>query len=49
VTGTVALTERWPVLGRHERAGQWLQVWSDLGRAEVPQIADLLVHETWLW
>ena len=30
--GTVALTERWPVLGRHERAAQWLQVWSDLGR-----------------
>ena len=33
MAGTVALTERWPVLGRHERAAQWLQVWSDLGRA----------------
>ena len=32
MAGTVALTERWPVLGRHERAAQWLQVWSDLGR-----------------
>jgi integrase/recombinase XerD len=27
------LSEKWPVLGRHERAAEWLQVWSDLGRA----------------
>ncbi|MEC4018008.1 hypothetical protein [Streptomyces sp. H27-D2] len=25
--------EKWPVLGRHERAAEWLQMWSDLGRA----------------
>ncbi|MFJ5104867.1 tyrosine-type recombinase/integrase [Streptomyces sp. NPDC088554] len=31
--GTVVLEEKWPVLGRHERAAGWLQVWSDLGRA----------------
>jgi integrase/recombinase XerD len=24
---------RWPVLGRHERAAEWLQVWAGLGRA----------------
>lgn len=33
MTGTVVLIERWPVLGRHEWAAQWLQVWLDLGRA----------------
>ncbi|MFI5541703.1 tyrosine-type recombinase/integrase [Nocardia sp. NPDC051900] len=27
------LEEKWPVLGRHERAAEWLQVWTDLGRA----------------
>lgn len=27
------LSEKWPVLGRHERAAEWLQIWSDLGRA----------------
>jgi site-specific recombinase XerD len=31
--GTVVLEEKWPVLGRHERAGEWLRVWVDLGRA----------------
>ncbi|WP_328413471.1 integrase [Nocardia sp. NBC_00403] len=31
--GTVALREKWPVLGRHEQAAVWLQVWTDLGRA----------------
>lgn len=31
--GTVVLEEKWPVLGRHERAAGWLQVWTDLGRA----------------
>ena len=25
--------DRWPVLGRHERAAEWLTVWADLGRA----------------
>lgn len=25
--------EKWPVFGRHALAAQWLQVWSDLGRA----------------
>jgi integrase/recombinase XerD len=29
----VVLEEKWPVLGRHERAAEWLQVWRDLGRA----------------
>jgi integrase/recombinase XerD len=27
------LADRWPVLARHERAAEWLQVWADLGRA----------------
>ncbi|MFQ3560177.1 hypothetical protein QZN11_25720 [Streptomyces gramineus] len=27
------LEEKWPVLGRHERAAEWLRVWTDLGRA----------------
>src|SRR6185295_10709442 len=31
--GTVVLEEKWPVLGRHERAVVWLRVWADLGRA----------------
>ena len=25
--------DRWPVLGRHERAAEWLRLWADLGRA----------------
>lgn len=25
--------EKWPVLSRHERAAEWLRVWTDLGRA----------------
>jgi site-specific recombinase XerD len=29
----VTVEEKWPVLGRHERAAEWLRVWSDLGRA----------------
>jgi len=29
----VGLVEKWPVLGRHETAGQWLRIWVDLGRA----------------
>ncbi len=27
------MEDRWPVLGRHERAAEWLLVWVDLGRA----------------
>ncbi|WP_328439698.1 tyrosine-type recombinase/integrase [Nocardia puris] len=27
------VVDRWPVLGRHARAAQWLRVWADLGRA----------------
>jgi integrase/recombinase XerD len=30
---TMVLREKWPVLGRCEQAGEWLQIWSDLGRA----------------
>jgi hypothetical protein len=29
----VIIEEKWPVLGRHERAAEWLRMWSDLGRA----------------
>jgi integrase len=29
----VILEEKWPVLGRHERAVEWLRIWADLGRA----------------
>lgn len=29
----LALEEKWPVLGRHEQAADWLRVWVDLGRA----------------
>lgn len=25
--------EKWPVIGRHEQAATWLQIWTDLGRA----------------
>jgi integrase/recombinase XerD len=28
-----ALADKWPVLGRHERAAEWLGIWEDLGRA----------------
>ncbi len=27
------IEEKWPVLGRHERAAEWLRIWTDLGRA----------------
>lgn len=30
---TTRWEDKWPVLGRHERAADWLQVWVDLGRA----------------
>jgi integrase/recombinase XerD len=33
LSGTTVLTEKWPVLGRHEQAAVWLQIWADLGRA----------------
>ena len=29
----VNVEEKWPVLGRHERAAEWLGIWTDLGRA----------------
>jgi integrase/recombinase XerD len=29
----IELEEKWPVLGRHERAVEWLRIWTDLGRA----------------
>lgn len=29
----MVLREKWPVIGRHERAATWLQIWADLGRA----------------
>lgn len=28
-----ALSGKWPVLGRHGRAAEWLSIWADLGRA----------------
>ena len=28
-----AVETKWPVLGRHERAVEWLRIWIDLGRA----------------
>jgi integrase/recombinase XerD len=30
---SVILEKKWPVLGRHERAAEWLRIWVDLGRA----------------
>jgi integrase/recombinase XerD len=33
LSSTVVLEETWPVLTRHERAAEWLRVWTDLGRA----------------
>jgi hypothetical protein len=33
LNGAVVLTEKWPVLGRHEQAAIWLGIWIDLGRA----------------
>ncbi|MGH3591804.1 MAG: tyrosine-type recombinase/integrase, partial [Pseudonocardiaceae bacterium] len=29
----MVVEEKWPVLGRHERAAEWLGIWADLGRA----------------
>ena len=31
MAGTLA--DKWPVLGRHEQAAEWLGIWVDLGRA----------------
>lgn len=33
MSSETVLQHKWPVLGRHERAAEWLQVWTDLGRA----------------
>ena len=33
MSGTVVLREKWPVIGRHEQAVTWLQIWTNLGRA----------------
>ena len=33
MSGTVALEDKWPVLGRHAQATEWLQLWTYLGRA----------------
>ncbi|MFC8935674.1 site-specific integrase [Rhodococcus sp. NPDC057135] len=33
MSGTVTLENKWPVLGRHAQATEWLRLWADLGRA----------------
>ena len=33
MTVSMNLEEKWPVLCRHERAAEWLRIWTDLGRA----------------
>ncbi|MCD2106998.1 site-specific integrase [Rhodococcus erythropolis] len=33
MSGTVTLENKWPVLGRHAQATEWLRLWTDLGRA----------------
>ncbi|MEV1200832.1 hypothetical protein [Microbispora rosea] len=38
MSGMVVLEAKWPVLGRHARAAEWLQIWVDLGR--VPRTID---------
>lgn len=30
---TMKVLEKWPVIGRHDRAAEWLRIWTDLGRA----------------
>lgn len=30
---TAAVVEKWPILGRYERAAEWLGIWADLGRS----------------
>ena len=30
---SMVLEEKWPILGRHARAAEWLGIWTDLGRA----------------
>src|SRR6266508_2034747 len=39
----VVLEAKWPVLGRHARAVEWLRIWADLGRA--PRTIDVYVRE----
>jgi site-specific recombinase XerD len=29
----MSVESRWPVIGRNERAAEWLRIWTDLGRA----------------
>ena len=29
----LSVVDSWPVLARHEKAAEWLQIWSDLGHA----------------
>jgi integrase/recombinase XerD len=29
----IEVEEKWPVFGRHEQAAEWLQIWTDIGRA----------------
>lgn len=33
MTLKLAVADSWPVLARHEKAAEWLQIWPDLGRA----------------
>jgi integrase/recombinase XerD len=28
-----SVESRWPVLGRHDRAAEWLRIWTNLGRS----------------
>jgi integrase len=32
------MEEKWPVLVRHERAAEWLRVWTDLGRGRAARV-----------
>ncbi|WP_206061463.1 hypothetical protein [Nonomuraea basaltis] len=44
MSGTVVLEKKWPVLGRHARAAEWLRIWADLGRAPRTSGAGGRVH-----
>ena len=33
MSAVIPMLEKWPILERHELATEWLQVWTDLGRA----------------
>jgi integrase/recombinase XerD len=39
-----ALADKWPVLGRHERAAEWLRIWVDLGREGVDPVTASRAH-----